>query len=551
MIGTRYTQEMINDYIKRGFWHPTLLISDLVEQSARDCPDKEAVVDLKSRLTWREVSQRIDMIARGLLDLGFKRDDVIATQLPNSVEYFLLFFACEKAGVIMATTQPTFRQAEMEPILRQTRAKGIIIRHKLRDFDYLSMVKELQAGLPELKHIIVLGDDVPEGAISLTELMSRNLEDKYPPQYFQQIRFKPYEVTRIFNTSGTTGTPKCIERPVAPRILSGRILTERMELDRSDVIVTGWNLGSGGALFMAQICTPLVGAKLVNMEHLTPQEACELVEREKVTVLAIVPAQMARLLDYPDLDKYDFSSLRLIFTGTQLLSPELGARAEAKLGCRIVIIYGAGDISAVSSTAASDPQEVRLRTVGLPIDGNEVKVVDDEGNTLPTGEVGELCARGPNLVSGYYGNPEMTREAWKDGWFHIGDAAKIGEEGHIVLFGRKRDVIIRGGQNIYPAEIEEILMQHPKVSEVVIVKMPDRIMVEKQCAYVIPKKGETFCFEEMVSFLQSSKIAPYKIPERLEILTEFPMVAAGNKVDKTRLEEDVAGKLKRESEGKP
>ena len=165
--------------------------------------------------------------------------------------------------------------------------------------------------------------------------------------------------------------------------------------------------------------------------------------------------------------------------------------------------------------------------------------------------MGELCARGPNLVSGYYGNPEMTREAWKDGWFHIGDAAKIGEEGHIVVFGRKRDVIIRGGQNIYPAEIEEILMQHPKVSEVVIVKMPDRIMVEKQCAYVIPKKGETFCFEEMASFLQSRKIAPYKIPERLEILTEFPMVAAGNKVDKTRLEEDVAGKLKRESEGKP
>lgn len=550
MIGTRYTEELIKDYVEKGFWHPTLLISDLVEQSARDYPDKEAAVDSKTRLTWKEVSQQIDMIARGLLDLGFKRDDVVATQLPNSVEYFLLFFACEKAGVIMATTQHTFRQAEMEPILRQAKAKGIIITRKFRDFDYFSMIDELRPGLPELKHVIVIGDDVPEGTVSLTEIMHRDLEDKYPPHYFQQIRFKPYEVTRIFNTSGTTGTPKCIERPVAPRILAGKILTERLGIVHDDVIMASWNLGAGVTLFVTQICAPLVGAKLVTLEHFTPELACEVIERERVSVLTLLPAQMATLLDYPDLDRYDLSSLRVIFTGTQFLTPELGARVEAKLKCLVVTVYGSGDTAAISATSVNDSQEVRLRTVGRLLEGNEVKIIDSDGNPVPQGEVGEVCVTGPNLVSGYFGNPELTRELWQDGWFCTGDAGKIDEEGYVVLFGRKRDVIIRGGQNIYTSEIEELLMQHPKVNDVAIVRMPDPVMGEKQCAYVIPKRGQTFDSEEMISFLRSRKLATYKLPERLEILAEFPLVAAGNKVDKIRLEQDITGKLEQESKGK-
>jgi len=475
---------------------------------------------------------------------------VVATQLPNSVEYFLLFFACEKAGLIMATTQDTFRQAEMEPILRQTKAKGIIITRKFREFDYFSMVGELRPRLPELKHIIVVGDDIPEGTVSLTEIMSRDLEDKYPPHYFQQIRFKPYEVTRIFNTSGTTGTPKCIERPVAPRILAGKTLTERLGIEHNDVIMASWNLGAGVTLFVTQICSPLVGARLVTLEHFTPQVACEVMERERITVLTLLPPQMVRLLDYPHLDKYDLSSLRVIFTGTQFLTPELGARVEAKLRCPVVIVYGSGDVSAISATSVSDSQEVRLRTVGRPMDGNEIKIIDSDGNQLPPGEIGEVCVTGPNLVSGYFGNPELTRQLWRDGWFCTGDAGKIDEEGYIVLLGRKRDVIIRGGQNIYPVEIEELLMQHPKVSDAAVVRMPDPVMGEKQCAYVIPKQGEAFDFEEMVSFLRSKKVAPYKLPERLELLPEFPLVAAGNKVDKIRLEQDIASNLKKESEGK-
>ena len=550
MIGTRYTEELINDYVKRGFWDATLLTADLCDKCARDFPDKEAVVDAKSRLTWREASLRIASIARGLLDLGFEKDDVIATQLPNSVEYFLLFFDAEKAGAAIVSAQPTFRHAEMAAILQQTRARGIIIPRKFRDFDYFSMVEEIRPSLPELKHVIVVGDDIPEGTVSLTELMERNLEDKYPPQYWQQRRFKPWEVTRIFNTSGTTGIPKCIEWPAAPRLYSGKVMAERLELDQEDIVLVGWNLTSGGASLLSRICSPLVGAKLVNLAHFTPQGACEMMQKEKVTVLALVPAQIAMLVDYPDLDKYDLSSLRAIFTGTQLLTYELGIRAEERLGCRVVKIYGSGDTGTICSTSFSDSREVRLATVGFPVPGNEVVVVDSDGNPVPQGEVGEVRAKGPALVSGYYGHPELTEQLWHDGWFFTGDAGKIDETGHVVLLGRKRDVIIRGGQNIYPSEIENMLMQHPKIGDVAVVRMPDPIMGEKQCAYVAPAQGQTFDFEEMVSFLRSKKIASYKLPERLELLTELPLVLAANKVDRDRLEADIANKLKEESEGR-
>jgi len=538
--GTRYTEELINDYVQKGLWDPELLINDLLDRCVRDYPDEEAVVDSRTRLTWREASERIERIARGILELGFKKDEVLATQLYNCTEYFLLFFACEKAGVVMATTQPTFRYAELKPILNQTRAKGIVIPFKFRDFDYFEMVRGLQAEIPWLKHVIVIGDEVPEGAVSLTAMMEN---DKHSDTRFPAVRFKPYEVTRIFNTSGTTGIPKCIERPVAPRIRAGRIVAERMKLKHGEVLAAGWNLAAGGSELLCNVSVPWAGARLINIEQFIPQKVCELIEREKVNVLAAVPAELVRLVDYPDLDQYDLSSLRVAFTGTQLLTYELGVKVEEKLKCPIMIIFGSGDTGPICTTTFGDPPEVRLATVGRPLDGNEVRITDSEGNPLPSGETGEVCVAGANLVSGYWGNAELTRESWQDGWFCTGDAGRVDGVGHVILLGRKRDVVVRGGQNIYPFEIEGILMQHPKIKDIAIVRMPDPVMGEKQCAYVVPRWGQTFELDEIVSFLKAQKMANYKIPERLEILAELPLVPAGNKVDRAKLEEDIARKL--------
>jgi non-ribosomal peptide synthetase component E (peptide arylation enzyme) len=193
-----------------------------------------------------------------------------------------------------------------------------------------------------------------------------------------------------------------------------------------------------------------------------------------------------------------------------------------------------------------DPPEVRHFTVGKPRGGDEMKIVDANGKELPKGEVGEVIVRGPSTASGYYKDAVATREAWKDGWFRMGDLGKIDEQGNLIIVGRKKYMIIRGGQNIYPTEIESVLLKNPKVLDVAIVKMPDRIMGEKACAYVVPKTGEQFTFEEMVSFLKNKRMTPYKIPERLELIDKLPMVAQDLKIDIETLEKDISLKLKAE-----
>ncbi len=218
---------------------------------------------------------------------------------------------------------------------------------------------------------------------------------------------------------------------------------------------------------------------------------------------------------------------------------------EEKLGCPIVQSYGAMDSGGMTLHSFNDGAKVRLLTIGKPAGGNEVRLADNAGKEVPEGSAGEILVRGPTLVSGYYKDPEATWQVWtEDGWYKTGDLGKFDEYGNLVIVGRKKDVIIRGGQNIYPVEIENLLVNHPKVSNVAIIKMPDPVMGEKACAYIVPKQGHDFTFEEMVSFLKKNGIAAYKLPERLEIVDALPMVAEGQKVDRKVLEKDIGEKLK-------
>lgn len=544
---TLYTQEIIDEYMRKKLWELTLPC-DLCDRDAKDYPNDEAVVDAKSRLTWAQLKQQSDRIALGLLELGLKKDDVILAQLHNCTQLYVLLVACQKAGVILATAQPTFRQAELQPILRHIKAKAVVIPWKFRDYDYFGMFMEIRPELPELQYIIVIGDAVPEGALSFSQMTKNNLEGKYPADYLQKTKFRPHEVANIVTTSGTTGIPKCVEWTICSRMATGRVWAKRIELTHSDVIGACYNIIGGGLSTLAQCSMPIVGAKLALLEHFTPQGFCELVQKERVTIAAIVPAEMSRLLDYPDLNKYDLSSLRLLHNSTALLPYQLGVTAEERLRCRYVQTYGAMDCGSITSTSIHDSPEVRLGTVGQPYDGGEVKVVDDEGNALPPGEIGEvLVKQGPYSAGGYYGNIELTRKCWQSGWYDVEEKGKVDKDGNLSLVGRKRDIIIRGGQNIYPKEIEDLLIQHPKVSDVAIVGMPDRVMGQKLCAYIVPKHGQQITFEEMVAFLKSKKLAPFKLLERLEVLAELPLVPAGQKVDRKHLEQDIAYKLQQEN----
>ncbi len=545
---SRFTPELINYYIKQGFWD-SKLVADHVGENAKNYPGKEAIIDSRARLTWADVNQKSDQIALGLLELGFKKDDVILEQLPNFVELYLVLLAGEKAGITIVTCQPTFRHYEISAIAQHVKAKGIVIPLSYRDFNYFDMVTEIRPKLPELKHIIVTGNEIPAEAVSFNGILQQKLQDKYPQDYLKGTRFKPYEIVRVNTTSGTTGIPKCAVWETSILKSAGKILARRWELNSQDILGAFYNIVGGGLSIASFYSVPQVAAKLVMLERFTPEGFCELVQREKITVATIVPTEMARLLDYPEIDKYDLSSLRLLVHSTTFLPRELAIRAEKKLRCKYVQTYGSADCTAIACNTVNDPLDVRIGTVGRPYDGNEVKIVDEKGNPVPQGEFGEILTRGPNNNSGYYNYKEMNEKCWQGGWFDTSNEGAFDKDGNIIILGRRRDVIKRGGQAIYPKEIEDLLAAHPKISEVAIVRMPDKEMGEKVCAFIVPRRDATITFDEVIAFLKAKKLAPFKLPERVEVRRELPL-AAGQKVSILALEGEVAQILEREGRSK-
>ncbi|MFQ5826653.1 MAG: AMP-binding protein [Dehalococcoidia bacterium] len=539
---TRYTPEMIEEYIKNGLWEPVTLY-DFWDRNARDCPHKEAVVDSRSRLTWPRAKELIDRWALGLAELGIGRDEVIVLQLPNCVEVDLLRVACERAGVLGLHVLTALRHREMEYILRETEAVGVAIPGVYRDFDYLSMVSEIRRNLPSLRHIFVLGDRAPQGAISIEEMIQRPLERERPSNHLEARSYPPTEVSIITLTTGTTGQPKFVEFPFGARHALGKILIEVLELSGDD-IVGAFGPASAGPNCVAYFAAPRVAAKTVFQEHFKAEESLCLIQDERITVGLVVPAQLAMLVGYPDIKLYDLSSLRVWWCVGAPVPYQLRVDTEEKLGGAILTGLGAVDFGGNTSTSLDDPREVRLLTVGRPRGGTEIRLVDEAGRDVGKGEVGEVWGKGPSCASGYFGDPEATWQAWtEDGWFKMGDLGRFDEHGNLLIAGRKKDMLIRGGQNIYPVEVEDLLIMHPKVSDAAIVGMPDPIMGERACAYVVPKPGQQLTFEEVLAFLKGQGLALYKLPERLEITDGLPLVGE-QKVDRKALAADIAQKLR-------
>ena len=539
----RFTQEIIDKYTKK-YWDSSC-ISEFWDRNACLYPDEEAIIGDGIRLTWSQAKRLVDAIAFGLLELGIKRDQRVAVQLPNCVELFLVRLACERAGIIVVTMLPNLRHAEVTAILRHTEAVGVVIPPEFRKFDYFKMVQDIHSSVPSLKHVLVIGDEVPEGTISIKETSQRPLEQKYPPDYLWKRKFNAFEVFQVATTTGTTGMPKCVEFASCVRQATGKVIAKRLQFTHHDTVGAFAPVIAGGCFNEVYRVAPLVGAKIVLAKYFTPEEILTLIEREKITIAAFVPAVLVRVLEHPDFQKYDLSSLRIVKHGGAALSYDQALKAWEQFGCPILPAYGGLDVGTISSCFADDPPEVFLKTVGKPLNGVEIKLVNENNKEVPLGEVGEALVRGPHCEPGYYKNPKAMAEVWRDGWFCTGDLASLDAEGRLTIRGRHKDMIIRGGQNIYPSEIEAMLLKHPKVLKAAVVGMPDPVMGEKACAYVVLKPGEKSDLSEMVSFLKNQGIAAFKLPERLEIIEDLPL-AGGIKVDKKRLREDIKKKLERE-----
>lgn len=550
MRPVRYDQREIDKYLEAGYWDKTIL-PDYWERNAKEHPNKEALVDSTgSRLTWAQAKQRIDRIALALVkDLKLNRDDRLMVQLPNCVEQVLVRLACEKAGVLSIPEMTTFRQTELREIASQTEAVGIVIPKEYRRFDHYQMVKELQTDLPNLKHIIVMGEDVPQDCISLKEIMEHPYEQEYDLSELEARKLDAIEeVGFLVTTTGTTGLPKLVEHRIAAReVWTAKAHIRNWELGADDCVLAIAPLAGAAGGTPTYTTAPVAGARIALEYEYRGEETLEFMEKERVTVIALVPTQLARLVQLP-LDKYDLSSMRIVKTAGGYLPPPLAKEAEEKFGCPILGTYGTLDTGSISGVPITASEEQRYTTVGRLHPGIEIKILDDSGKEVEPGEVGTLWFKGPGNSIGYYKDLEktMTEAFDKDGFATPGDLVTVTDDGYLKIMGRKKDIIIRGGQNIYPREIEDYLLAHRKVTNAAVVPMPDPVMGERACAYVTVKEEEQFTLDEMVDYLKSKKIAMFKLPERLEVVEALPLVGESGKIDKKAMAKMIADKLKAE-----
>lgn len=543
---TRFTQDMYEEYFSQGSWTMDTT-ADLWAQNAKKYPDKIAFVDVNRRVTWLQIKQMSDRLAFNLLGLGIKKDEFIFSLLPNHVESFIMRTACEKAGALCGSALMTVREMEMEFILRNFEAVGVAVPIEYRGFNYYQAVKEMLPTLPKLKHIFITAKTIPPGTLSIENLMEQ--PQAVPPNSFQDTQIKATDISIVGFTSGTTGMPKGAEHAQCSRMAMARGYSAGPKLTADDIVLNIISpVGGLSSAFCYNGSTSMVGATVVLLDVWSPEKTFELIENEKVTILLAVPAQLAKIVK-TDNSRYDLSSLRCICTSTAPLPYTLATDVEETFKVPVINFYGQFDAGLIAGVSIDDPPEVRRSTLGKPIKGTIISIVDEEGKEVPRGEEGEIIYTGPSAGSGYYKDPETTMKVWgcigKEGRCRSGDLGKFDKDGNLILVGRKKEVIIRGGQNIYPAEIEGLLLTNQKINSVAVVPMPDVIMGEKACAYVALRPGEELTFNEMIEFLKTKKVANYKLPERLEVRSQLPL-KGHQKVAKASLREDILRLLKEE-----
>ncbi|MFQ5850411.1 MAG: AMP-binding protein [Candidatus Binatia bacterium] len=520
---------------------PLLTAADFCDRNAREIGAQEALVDRRRRLTWSNVKQLSDRLALRLLGLGLRRDAKVLVQLPNVAELFLTRLACEKAGLRLVTVTPNFRRAELSPIVRFTKPEVAIIPQEYRGFNYPELLGSIRT--PGLRYLLVEGENVPPGALSMEDMLSPSpgLEDN--SDRLRKTRYSILDVCQIATTSGSTGTPKCVEVPLYTRLLTGWIHLRRFGVGHNDKLaaVTPIVTGTADALVYNGACQ--AGARVVLIDHFAPDETCAIMEAEKVTVIPLVPTMIARLMAFLSLSRCDLGALRVLISHGSHLPHAQGVEFEKLLGCRIVQGYGSVDCGGISATSWGDPPEVRLGTVGRPLDGNEIKIVDARGREVQPREVGRLLVRGLHTEARFFNNPKLDASRRRDSYFDLQELARLDGRGNVILMGREQDLIIRGGRNIFPADIEEPLSQHPKVQEVSVIGVPDPEMGERVCAYVVCNKGQPLNLSEVTSFLEEKGLARFKWPERLRIVDSLPRVASGHKIDKRKLERELKESL--------
>ncbi|WP_404467924.1 AMP-binding protein [Sutcliffiella horikoshii] len=529
-------------------------IGNLLDETVSRYPDKEAVVYVETglRYSYKEFQQICNQVAKGLMNLGIKKGDHIAVWASNKPEWLITQYASAKIGAVLVTVNTSYQSKELEYLLRQSESTTLLLLDNFKGVSYLDMLQELcpelencapgelaSNRLPKLKNIIFMGSERHPGMFTWDDLLNKASTITDEELMTLQNSTSYEDVINMQYTSGTTGFPKGVMLTHSNIINNAINVAECQKLTVEDRICIPVPFFHCFGCVMGTLAAVATGATMVPLVMFDPLLVLKAVEQEKCTALYGVPTMFIAELNHPDFEEYDLSSLR---TGIMAGSPcptEIMKRVVHDMGAKeITIAYGQTEASPViTQTRPYDSIERRVSTVGSALDNVEVKIIDPAtGETVPTGIQGELCTRGYLVMKGYYNMEDQTKDTIdKDGWLHTGDLATIDEDGYVVITGRLKDMIIRGGENIYPREIEEFLYSHPKIFDVQIVGVPDEKFGEQVAAFIKVKPGESLDSQEVKDYC-TGKISKYKIPYYVEIVDEYPMTASG-KIQKFKLRE--------------
>ncbi|MHB0493907.1 cyclohexanecarboxylate-CoA ligase [Escherichia coli] len=525
-------------YRQQGLWGDASL-ADYWQQTARAMPDKIAVVDNHgATYTYSALDHAASCLANWMLAKGIESGDRIAFQLPGWCEFTVIYLACLKIGAVSVPLLPSWREAELVWVLNKCQAKMFFAPTLFKQTRPVDLILPLQNQLPQLQQIVGVDKLAPAtSSLSLRQIIADNIP------LTTAITTHGDELAAVLFTSGTEGLPKGVMLTHNNILASERAYCARLNLTWLDVFMMPAPLGHATGFLHGVTAPFLIGARSVLLDIFTPDACLALLEQQRCTCMLGATPFVYDLLNLLEKQPADLSALRFFLCGGTTI-PKKVARECQQLGIKLLSVYGSTESSPHAVVNLDDPLSRFMHTDGYAAAGVEIKVVNDARKTLPPGCEGEEASRGPNVFMGYFDEPELTARALdEEGWYYSGDLCRMDEAGYIKITGRKKDIIVRGGENISSREVEDILLQHPKIHDACVVAMPDERLGERSCAYVVLKAPHhSLSLEEVVAFFSRKRVAKYKYPEHIVVIEKLPRTASG-KIQKFLLRKDIMRRL--------
>ncbi|EPO5742192.1 TPA: medium-chain fatty-acid--CoA ligase [Escherichia coli] len=525
-------------YRQQGLWGDASL-ADYWQQTARAMPDKIAVVDNHgASYTYSALDHAASCLANWMLAKGIESGDRIAFQLPGWCEFTVIYLACLKIGAVSVPLLPSWREAELVWVLNKCQAKMFFAPTLFKQTRPVDLILPLQNQLPQLQQLVGVDKLAPAtSALSLSQIIADNTP------LTTAITVHGDELAAVLFTSGTEGLPKGVMLTHNNILASERAYCARLNLTWQDVFMMPAPLGHATGFLHGVTAPFLIGARSVLLDIFTPDACLALLEQQRCTCMLGATPFVYDLLNLLEKQPADLSALRFFLCGGTTI-PKKVARECQQRGIKLLSVYGSTESSPHAVVNLDDPLSRFMYTDGYAAAGVEIKVVDDARKTLPPGCEGEEASRGPNVFMGYFDEPELTARALdEEGWYYSGDLCCMDEAGYIKITGRKKDIIVRGGENISSREVEDILLQHPKIHDACVVAMPDERLGERSCAYVVLKAPHhSLSLEEVVAFFSRKRVAKYKYPEHIVVIEKLPRTASG-KIQKFLLRKDIMRRL--------